>query len=435
MQRTATNPQGLPTQTEILLPLLTVLDEAGGVLCPSEAIERLAERLGIPSDLRDAAVASGRGKWEGRKRYVWRNRVAWTRMTAVERGFLCRSERGKWRLTRKAKEDLLNVRPGIVLKVYETANGTALWATAESAAGVIANESINLVFSSPPYALVRPKKYGNLTGSDYVQWTVNLGREWKRMLVDDGSLVLNLGTAWLPGAPCQSEYQERVLLAFLDELKFSLAQKLLWYNPAKLPTTPWVCQQRIRLSPSEEVVYWLGKTPRPYADTRSLLRPYSASHRKRMETGKVSRQGSPSADWDGKHSAGSNRFVDCGGAIPRSVIVAANSNSADPYVRGSKEIGLPVHGARMPVALAETVIKLTTREGDVVFDPFMGSNVVGRTAEALGRRWIGNDISLTYAAGSALRFPSSIISTTGGIYAPFAQVDETSKPSNQLVAS
>jgi site-specific DNA-methyltransferase (cytosine-N4-specific) len=399
-----TNPQGLPGQKELLLPLLCVLNEAGGELSPNDAMDRLAEKVGIPPRLREAAVGSGRGKWLGRKRFVWKNRVAWVRMNGVERAYIDSSTRGKWRITAKAREDLLNVRTGIVLKIYETAAGTALWATAEAAAGLIGDDSINLLFSSPPYALNRPKKYGNLTGHDYINWMVNLGREWRRMLVDDGSLVLNLGHTWIPGQPCQSEYQERILLAFLDELKFSLAQRLTWFNPSKLPVTPWVTQQRIRLNAADEAILWFGKGPRPYANTRELLTPYSAQHKKRMAAGTVSKQGAPSGQWAGGRSAGSGCFVDRGGAIPKSVLVTSNSKSSDPYLRGCRELGLNIHGARMPEEMAAMIIQLTTREGDVVYDPFMGSNVVGATAERLGRRWIGSDISLAYAAGSSLRF-------------------------------
>ncbi len=418
-QNPVTNPQGLPGQKELLLPLLTVLDEAGGELAPNDAMARLAAKVGIPEHLRDAAVASGRGKWEGRKRFPWKNRVAWTRMNAVERNYIDPTRRGKWRLTKKARVDLLNVRPGIVLKIFESANGTALWATAEAAAGVIADSSINLIFSSPPYALNRPKQYGNMVGSEYVNWIVNLGREWKRTLVDDGSLVLNFGHAWVPGQPCQSEYQERILLAFLDELKLSLCQRITWFNPCKLGVTPWVTQQRIRLTTADESVLWFGKSPRPYASTRGLLRPYSEEHLKRMAAGKVSRQGAPSGRWAGKHSEGSNKFVDRGGSIPKSVLVAANSSSNDAYISGCKNVGLSIHGARMPEALADMIINLTTREGDVVWDPFMGSNMVGATAEKLGRRWIGNDISLTYAAGSALRINGGV-ALNEEIFAPFA---------------
>lgn len=413
-----TNPHGLPGQKQLLLPLITVLAEAGGSLPPIEAMERLAEKIGIPPELRDASVESGRGKWSGRRRYVWRNRVAWTRMNAVERHYIDPTERGRWKLTAKAREDLLNIRPGIVLKVYETANGTALWATAEAAAGVIASETLNLIFTSPPYALARPKKYGNLKGHDYVNWLVNLGREWRRMLVDDGSLVLNLGSAWIPGQPCQSEYQERVLLAFLDELQFSLCQRLTWFNPAKLPVTPWVTQQRIRLSAADEAVFWLGKTPHAYGNARGLLRRYSPEHQKRMSRGCVSRQGDPSANWAGRHSAGTNKFVDRGGSIPQSVIVASNSNAADRYVQGARSFGLPVHGARMPEKLAETVIELTTRVGDCVFDPFAGSNTTGAVAERLGRRWLAGDISLSYVAGSALRFDPPTVAVAE-VFRPF----------------
>ena len=418
MKRPPLNPHGLPTQTELLPLLLETIEEAGGELRPFEAMERLAGKLGIPPELRDLAVESGRGRWSGRLRYVWRNRVAWVRLNAVRRDYIDPSTPKMWRITKKARHDLANIRPGIVLKIYETASGTALWATAEAAAGVIADGSINLIFLSPAYALTRPKRYGNpRSTAEYIQWLVNLGREWRRMLVENGSLVMNVGAAWVPGQPCQSEYQERLLLAFLDELQFSLAQRLTYYNPAKLPTSPWVTQQRIRLNVADEAVYWLGKSPNPYANVRELLRPYSDTHTARLRAGKVSPQGKPSAP--DSHSRGSSRFIDCGGAIPHSILTIANSNASDAYLQSCREFGIEPNGARMPPELASQIIKLTTREGDVVYDPMAGSNVVGFMAEKLGRRWLASDRSLTYMAGSAGRFHPGSVAFNESVFEAF----------------
>jgi len=63
-----------------------------------------------------------------------------------------------------------------------------------------------------------------------------------------------------------------------------------------------------------------------------------------------------------------------------------------------------VHPARYPAALPEFFIKLLSKEGDIVLDPFAGSNVTGRVAEDLGRRWISIEIEPAYVRASAIRF-------------------------------
>jgi site-specific DNA-methyltransferase (cytosine-N4-specific) len=63
-----------------------------------------------------------------------------------------------------------------------------------------------------------------------------------------------------------------------------------------------------------------------------------------------------------------------------------------------------VHPARFPAALPEFFMKLLTKEGDIVLDPFAGSNTTGRVAEDLARRWISIDVEPAYVQASAVRF-------------------------------
>jgi site-specific DNA-methyltransferase (cytosine-N4-specific) len=68
-------------------------------------------------------------------------------------------------------------------------------------------------------------------------------------------------------------------------------------------------------------------------------------------------------------------------------------------------VGLPVHPARFPRALPEFFIKLCTDVGDLILDPFAGSNITGEAAERLGRRWIAAELAEEYLEGSKFRFP------------------------------
>ena len=101
--------------------------------------------------------------------------------------------------------------------------------------------SIDLVVTSPPYALHFKKEYGNASQAEYVEWFLPFAEQIKRVLKEDGSFVLNVGGAWTPGAPLRSLYHYRLLLALCDQIGFNLCQEFFWYNPAKMPMpAEWV---------------------------------------------------------------------------------------------------------------------------------------------------------------------------------------------------
>jgi site-specific DNA-methyltransferase (cytosine-N4-specific) len=72
-----------------------------------------------------------------------------------------------------------------------------------------------------------------------------------------------------------------------------------------------------------------------------------------------------------------------------------------------KEAGLKIHPARFPAALPEFFIKMLTEDGDLIVDPFAGSNTTGAVAEGLGRRWIAMDQVEEYLRASTFRFEQS----------------------------
>ena len=61
---------------------------------------------------------------------------------------------------------------------------------------------INLIFTSPPFPLVKEKEYGNLKGQEYINWIVEYGHHWKKLLTDDGSLIIEIGKR------CEQLYEE-----------------------------------------------------------------------------------------------------------------------------------------------------------------------------------------------------------------------------------
>ncbi|BAY98476.1 DNA methylase N-4/N-6 [Tolypothrix tenuis PCC 7101] len=263
----------------------------------------------------------------------------------------------------------------------------------------IDDNTINLILTSPPFALTRKKEYGNESAEKYIEWFLPFASEFKRVLTDDGSFVLDLGGAYLPGNPVRSIYQYELLVRLCKEIGFFLAQEFYHYNPARLPTpAEWVTIRRIRVKDSVNVVWWLSKTPNPKADNRKVLKPYSQSMQQLLKHGYKAKI-RPSG-----HDISDKFQKDNQGAIPPNLLEIANTESNSAYLRRCKEAGIKPHPARFPQAFAEFFIKFLTDEGDLVLDPFTGSNTTGFVAENLQRQWIAFEINEDYVTGSRYRF-------------------------------
>ena len=296
---------------------------------------------------------------------------------------------------------------------------------------------VQLAFTSPPFPLNTKKSYGNLQGEAYIRWFAKFAPLLRRMVTDDGSIVVEIGNAWLPGEPAMSTHVLEAFLRFLKRGKLHLCQEFIWYNPARLPSPiEWVNKERIRVKDAFTRIWWMSPTTRPKADNRRVLREYSPSMKRLIETGKYNPGPRPS-----QHHIGAESFkADNGGAIPSNVggadrlpsldttvtpkrfaelfseadnlLKAANTVSSDDYRGFCLARGAPVHPARMPRALVEFFLRFLTDEGDVVLDPFAGSNITGAVAESLGRRWISVEADWTYAAHSIGRFDPAALTAT-----------------------
>ncbi len=261
------------------------------------------------------------------------------------------------------------------------------------------DDCVDLVFTSPPYALHFKKDYGNASQKDYVSWLLPFCQQIKRIIKPSGSFVLNLGGAWQPGAPIRSLYHYRVLLALCDELGFDLAQEFFWYNPAKMPApAEWVNVRRIRVKDSVEYIFWLVKDPMAKADNRRVLEPYSKDMQ-RMITRGVKNTIRPSG-----HIIKGSFASDHGGSIRSNLIQCGNNESNSAYIRNSKTTGATIHPARFPAELPRLFIEFLTDQDDLVLDPFAGSNTTGFVADSLKRRWLAVELRPDYATASRLRF-------------------------------
>jgi DNA modification methylase len=280
---------------------------------------------------------------------------------------------------------------------YSTYSGVAYLGDAGKLLPLIPDSKVNLIMTSPPFALQRRKEYGNVLPEEYIEWFMPFAREFQRVLTDDGSFVIHLGGSWEKGKPVRTLYNFRLLVALAE--KFHVAEDFYWFNPAKLPTpAEWVTVRRIRVKDAVDPVWWFSKSPFPKANNRNVLKEYSESMLELLRKGYKARL-RPSG-----HNISTKFQRNLGGAIPPNLLLISNTDSNSYYFRACREAGLKPNPARYPTKLPEFFIRLLTDEGDIVLDPFGGSNVTGEAAERQNRNWICFEISEEYLKGSKFRF-------------------------------
>ena len=288
------------------------------------------------------------------------------------------------------------------LIVYKTENGIQLCGDSREVLSFLPEGEVDLIITSPPFALLRKKSYGNEAQQDYIEWLLEFGREAYRVLKPTGSFVLDIGGAYQRGKPVRSLYNFRVLIEFCDTLGYRLAEEFFWYNPAKLPSPiEWVNKRKIRVKDSVNPVWWFSKEDFPKADVRKVLVPYSK--RMKMLLNDPKKYYKPTERPSG-HNIGEAFGEDRGGAIPSNLLQIANTTSNSHYQRYCKALGEKRHPARFPPDLPKFFINFLTNPNDLVVDIFSGSNTTGYVAEQLDRRWLSIEIKRDYAWLSVVRF-------------------------------
>jgi hypothetical protein len=235
--------------------------------------------------------------------------------------------------------------------------------------------------------------------------------------------VIEVGNGWDAGQPTVSTLAIEALLAFKRKAGLHLCQEFICFNPARLPSpAQWVTVERCRVKDAFTRVWWMSPTPRPKADNGRILTEYSGAMRKLLERGTYNPGTRPS-----EHQIGETSFLaDNGGAIPPNVLMPsaaailqeilatggettdvlsiANTSTADPYQRYCRDNGIAQHPARMPMKLVQFFVDFLTEPGDLVLDPFAGSNSTGFVADLRERRWVGIEADEHYAHTSEERF-------------------------------
>lgn len=302
---------------------------------------------------------------------------------------------------------------------YGTHRGTMLLGTIEDALDSTAFREIrgkvNLLLTSPPFPLITKKRYGNETGETYLSWLASLAPRFADLLAPDGSIIIEIGNAWVQGSPEMSTLSLEALLAFKKSSGLHLCQHVICHNPARLPSpAEWVNIRRIRLKDSFTHVWWLSRSEFPKADNRHVLTPYSEEmklllkHKRynagRRPSGHVISEKGFLTNHGGAISANVIDLTPDDPKLPSALLKISNTAWDSKYREYCKTHKLSAHPARMQTGLAAFFINFLTDRGDLILDPFAGSNTTGAVAETLGRRWIGVEASAEYVKGSKGRF-------------------------------
>lgn len=284
---------------------------------------------------------------------------------------------------------------------------------------------VQLILTSPPYPLNSKKSYGNLAGEKYKKWLAGFAPVFSEMLTEDGSVVIELGNAWIPERPVQSLLHIESLMEFVKhpDANFRLCQQFVCYNPSRLPSpAQWVTINRIRTTDSYTHVWWMAKTDYPKADNKKVLRPYSKSMKDLLK-----RQSYNSGRRPSEHHISETGFLtDHGGSIAQNLFEVepmeekrkvrlpnafsfANTNSNDFFHSKCREKNITPHPARMPEGLAAFFVQFLTDPGDIVVDPFAGTNTTGYVAECLNRKWVSIEIKEEYLEQEKIRMQDPLI--------------------------
>jgi site-specific DNA-methyltransferase (cytosine-N4-specific) len=281
---------------------------------------------------------------------------------------------------------------------YTTALGSAYLGDSLDLLPSLEGASVNLIMTSPPYALHFKKEYGNVAQDRYVNWFLPFARQFHRLLTDDGSLVIDIGGAWTPGRPTRSLYHFELLIALCRDVGFHLAQEFYWYNPAKLPSpAEWVNVRKLRVKDAVNCLWWLAKTPWPKANNQQVLQEYSPDMERLLERGYRAKE-RPSG-----HRI-TRKFKDNGGSIPPNLLICGNNDANGHYLSRCNAAGKKPHPARFPGQVPLFFLRFLTAPCDLVLDPFAGSNTTGEVCEAEGRRWVAIERDREYLETSRFRF-------------------------------
>lgn len=240
----------------------------------------------------------------------------------------------------------------------------------------ISDNSIDLIFTSPPYADQRQNTYGGVKPADYVKWFLPKSSQFLRVLKSDGTFILNIKERVVNGE--RHTYVIDLIKSMKDQGWF-WTEEFIWHKknsfPGKWPNRfrdSW--ERLLQFNKSKKFNFYQDEVMEPIGDwARTRLSNLSQTDLVRDESKVNSGFGKNVSKWVGRKNV-----------YPTNVLHLATECSNQN------------HSAVFPEQLPNWFIRLFTKPGDVVLDPFMGSGTTGVAAAKLGRNFIGIEILPEY---------------------------------------
>lgn len=240
----------------------------------------------------------------------------------------------------------------------------------------IPDNSIDLIVTSPPYADQRKNTYGGIPVTKYVQWFLPISNELMRVLKPSGTFILNIKEKVADGE--RSTYVIELILEMRRQ-GWLWTEEFIWHKkncyPGKWPNRfrdAW--ERLLQFNKEKHFNMYQEAVMVPTGEwAKSRLKNLSNSDKYRCDSKVLSGFGKNISNWVGREMA-----------YPTNVLHFAT------------ECGNKSHSAAFPEYLPEWFIKLFTKEGDKILDPFMGSGTTNLTALKLKRDSIGIEIVPEY---------------------------------------
>lgn len=240
----------------------------------------------------------------------------------------------------------------------------------------IPSESVDLIFTSPPYADSRRKSYGGIHPDTYVKWFLPISSELRRVLKPSGTFILNIKEKVVDG-----ERHTYVLELILEMRRqgWLWTEEFIWHKkncyPGKWPNRfrdSW--ERCIQFNKQKKFNMYQESVMVPMGDwAKSRLRNLSETDRRRDESKVQSGFGKNVSNWVGREMA-----------YPTNVLHLATETSNRK------------HSATFPLELPKWFIKLFSQENDLILDPFMGSGTTAIAAQQLNRHYLGIELLSKY---------------------------------------
>ncbi len=240
----------------------------------------------------------------------------------------------------------------------------------------IPDNSIDLIFTSPPYADQRKNTYGGITTDKYVEWFLPIAQELLRVLKPTGTFILNIKEKVVDGE--RSTYVMELILALRKQGWF-WTEEFIWHKKNSYPGK-WT--NRFRDSWERLLQFNKDKKFTMYQDAVKVpIGDWAKGRLKNLsETDKI-RDNAKNGSGFGKNIS---NWVDRETVYPTNVLHFAT------------ECQNKNHPAAFPENLPEWFIKLFTQENDIVLDPFAGSGTTLNVAQKMKRNAIGIEILPEY---------------------------------------